>query len=329
MSGRGMESVPLRYSSAMNMPAFLAHHPVFTFERFCREEPTVAREAMKKRLQRAQGSGKVKQVARGVFAAVPPGVEPGVFRPDPFLVLAAKDPAAIFCGHSALELNGLAYSVWHEVAAYRTQSRNLLVVDGVRYRFFRPPTVLSSDEHQQLGVATLDRRGVFVRALTPERAVVEGFRSPAAYGGLGELLQSLRGLVRLRWTTLRDVLDAYGEQNSMPARAGFSSRCSKNSASSQRFSKTCGPDSRRLLSPSRGRWDRLERFQDGTSLSRRSCSTWRRAMPRSSESYRSLAEGSGHRVEILEKVVRLGELLAELDVEDDLRDKLALREAPH
>lgn len=48
-------------------------------------------------------------------------------------------------------------------------------------------------------------------------------------------------------------------------------------------------------------------------------------MPRSTDFYRSLANGSGYRLESLEKVLRLGELLAEIDDEEDLRDKLALR----
>jgi predicted nucleotidyltransferase component of viral defense system len=48
-------------------------------------------------------------------------------------------------------------------------------------------------------------------------------------------------------------------------------------------------------------------------------------MPRSPEFFRSLANGSGYRLESLEKVIRLGELLAELDGEADLNEKLALR----
>jgi predicted transcriptional regulator of viral defense system len=212
MSGRGMITVPLRYTSAMNMPAFLARHSVFTFQQFCEQEPATGREAMKKRLQRAQASGRVKQVARGLFAAVPAGVAPDIFRPDPYLVLSAKDPTVIFCGHSALELNGLAYSIWHEVTAYRTQTRNSISVEGTRYRFFRPPLPMSPRQHEQLGVVTVDRQGFPLRVLTPERALVEGFRNPAPFGGYGELLQSLRSLVRLKWPILREVLDVYGER---------------------------------------------------------------------------------------------------------------------
>jgi predicted nucleotidyltransferase component of viral defense system len=48
-------------------------------------------------------------------------------------------------------------------------------------------------------------------------------------------------------------------------------------------------------------------------------------VPKSSETYRALAASTGYRIESLEKVVRLGELLSEMDGEDDLRGKIALR----
>jgi predicted transcriptional regulator of viral defense system len=212
MYGRGTKTVPLRYIPAMNLPAFLAKHPVFTVDQFCAADPATDRNAMKKRLQRAQASGKVKRVARGIYAAVPPGQNPETFQPDPFLVLKARDPDVIFCGHSALELNGLAYSVWNEVSAYRTGKRNRAEAEGTGYRFYRPPLAFTAEQHKSVGVTTVDRHGVLLRTLSPERALVEGFRNPAPYGGLGEFVQSMRGIVRLRWPILSAVLNIYAER---------------------------------------------------------------------------------------------------------------------
>ena len=238
MYSRGTENGTLPYTSAMNMRAFLAQRSIFSLDDFARSFPDLSLIAAKKQLLRAKGRGEVKPVGRGLYAVVPGGQSPDTHRPDPFLFLHARIPDAVFCGHSALELNGLAYSVWNQVTAYTTGNRASFRREGTKYRLLQTPKMLVG-ENAKLGLNTIDRNGTMIQTLGPERTLVEGFRSPKDFGGLSEFLSSVEHLERVKETLLLELLSSFGEKKLYACLGWFLENHKANLAVSDLFLTTC------------------------------------------------------------------------------------------
>ena len=208
---RGTDSGSLPYNSAMNLRDFLARHPVFRLKEFMSVFPELSTEAAKKQLLRAVARGEIKSVGRALYAVVPGGQKASQYLTDPYLLMQSRDPDAVFCGHSALELNGLAYSVWNEVTAYTSGNRQSFKREGTKFRLLTTP-IRMAKKGCDFALRTVDRQGTSLRVLGPERTLVEGFRSPKDFGGLAEFLASIAHLQRIDQFLLLDVLEAFNER---------------------------------------------------------------------------------------------------------------------
>jgi len=206
----------------MAIRKFLAEHPVFTSEDYQRAEPSASRRAVKDRIARAIKRGEVLRVQNDLFASVPPACEAHQYMPDRFHIMAALRPDAVFCGHSALEQIGVAYSMWNECWAYTSGRREVFKFQGMRYRPAAPPPILLKQGLHSLGLVRHDRAGVIITSLGPERVLVEGFRNLNQYGGLGEFLESVDALQRINANLLLRLLEAYGEGRLYSAVGWFS-----------------------------------------------------------------------------------------------------------
>ena len=83
--------------------------------------------------------GRLKLVAREIYAVVPPGVAFERFRPDPFLVAAAIRPTGVFAYHSAMELLGAAHAFWNIYTLYVEKPRKSLALNGITVKFLNHP----------------------------------------------------------------------------------------------------------------------------------------------------------------------------------------------
>jgi predicted transcriptional regulator of viral defense system len=165
-----------------------------------------------KRLLYHAGEGTVKQVERGLWAVVPPGVAPEEFEPDRFVVAAVLRPDAIFCYHSALELLGAAHSEARLCTVFTHHRRRPLALRAARIEFLSPPAALLRAEQERLGLRETRRLGRALAFTGPERTLVEGFRRLDRAGGLEELVTSAEGFAALDFALLREVLETYDEK---------------------------------------------------------------------------------------------------------------------
>lgn len=197
----------------MDTATFLQTHRVFSLDEAVRAlDPAGGRKATLERLKYTASRGKVKKVARGVYATVPPGVDPAKFQPDRFLAAAALRPDAIFSHHSALELLGAAHSEWRQCTAYSARRSHPFKLDGVELRFLSQPQPLVRRQLTALGTRSIRRFERELRVTGPERTLVEGFRQPDLVGGLSELVESAGGFSVLELPLLFKLLDAYGQK---------------------------------------------------------------------------------------------------------------------
>ncbi len=194
----------------MNTLSFFQTHSVFTLEEaVVGLAPRGGRKGAIERLKYAARRGRIRMVARGVYASVPPGLDAALFEPDRYLVAAAIRPDGVFSHHAALELLGAAHSEWSLCTLYTRRRRALLALGDVELRFLAHPTALNRKGLSTLGVRTVLRADRKLLVTGPERTLLDGFRKPDLAGGLAELVESAAGLPVLELPLLHELLEAY------------------------------------------------------------------------------------------------------------------------
>jgi len=194
-----------------NLSAFLQAHPVFTLTQFRELVGGRAKAASTRaRIKYHLGRGRLKLVEKGVYAVVPPGVEPKRFMPDRFLVVAALRDDAVLAYHSALELLGHAHSVYRDVVYLTARRRKDLRLGEGRVRAVLHPAPLRSHKEEGYGVETRERLGVKLRVTGSERTLVDCLATPRYAGGLEEVFQSAGGIPTLDLDRLAGYLDRLG-----------------------------------------------------------------------------------------------------------------------
>ena len=203
---------------------FFATHPVFSLREATETlAPSGGRKGAVERLKYHVESGRLKRVARGIYAVVPPGVDSQRFQPDAFLVASTIRPDGVFSHHSALELLGAAHSTWNRVTLYAGRRRPL-ELNGVTLRFLDHPGALAAEEQHRFATRKVERRGRLLRTTGPERTLVEGFQRPDLTGGLPELVASAGGFSVLDLEVLEQTLTLYSVKKLWAATGWFLER---------------------------------------------------------------------------------------------------------
>jgi len=192
---------------------FLAQHPVFTLEQLAGamgrgKDTTAALERVKHHLRQ----GRLKRVAKELYAAVPRGMSSEDFVPDRYLVAAAARADGILSHHAALELLGVAHSEAHVCTVLCSARRAPIRVGSGEIRFLPHPTALRRARAERLGVRGLERMGRPLHVTGPERTLVDGFRQPRLVGGLEEHVESAAGFGVLDLDLLEEVLAVYRQK---------------------------------------------------------------------------------------------------------------------
>jgi predicted transcriptional regulator of viral defense system len=162
----------------------------------------------------------VKVVSRGVYAAVPPGIDPKSFQPDRYLVASAVRSDAIFSHHAALELLGAAHSDWNVSSVFTSRRRPSLAMNGASVLFLQDPPRLRSTALRTMGTREVERVGITLLVTGPERTLLDGLRQPRFAGGLAELVESAAGFGVLDLDLLLSLLRVY-DQRTLWAGAGW------------------------------------------------------------------------------------------------------------
>ena len=202
----------------LDFERFLDAAPVFSLAALAaaRQQPDdtgAARDQLKYHLRR----GRVKAVAREIYAAVPRGVEAGRFVPDRHLVAAAALPDGVFSYHVAWELRGASHTLWNECTMHAPRRRASIQVGAATVRFLAVPTAVRRARAETLGVVAIEHEGCRLQVTGPERTIVEGFRRPARVGGLEEHVTCATGVAILDFATLEAVLSVYDERSTWAA----------------------------------------------------------------------------------------------------------------
>ena len=184
----------------------LQDHPVLTLDLWAKA--LGGRTARTRALDQAKyycGTGRLRRLARGLYAVVPLGVDAEKFVPDPYLVAASLRSDAILSHHTALDLLGHAHSVFQHFPYFTARPRKTLRVDGMEWPALQHPAALVRKRRIDFGVVEIDRRGMILRVTGAERTLVDGFSAPRWVGGMDELVESAAGFRDLDL----DIVDTY------------------------------------------------------------------------------------------------------------------------
>ncbi len=197
----------------MRTSTFLQTHRVFHLTEATRFlAPAGGKTGARERLKYYARQGRVKKIARELYAAVPPHIDPAKYQPDLYLVAQALRPDAVFSHHAALELLGSAHSEWRQCTVFVRSRRPPLRLGGAEVRFLSQPAPLVRRGSVLLGTRRVRHLETELRVTGPERTLVEGFRQPELAGGLEELVTSAAGFPLLDTALLFEILEAYDEK---------------------------------------------------------------------------------------------------------------------
>ena len=180
---------PRRHKTA----SFLSAHPVFTRAEFAAAFGHPASAANVTSLLRHHlRAGNIKRVSREVFAAVPAHLAADrMVVIDRFAAASKLRTDGVLGFHSALELQGIAYSEFNEVQLLSAGRTELVELSFGACRFITPPKALVRAGKAGCLTTTMDRQGVAVRVTAIERTIVDVLHRPELAGGVEEVLKSL------------------------------------------------------------------------------------------------------------------------------------------
>lgn len=186
----------------MELEAFFYSNPVFRYEEFARfknggGEVSSAR-AIRKALHYYITKGRLINVRRGIYAVVPPGIQPEEILIDPYLLASKAAKDSILAYHTALELHGSAYSVFEQFTFLTAHKIKPFEVQNRWFRTVTLPTVLKDSTHAEFGIVNIDRQGVTIRVTSPERTFVDVLDRVELSGGWEEVVRSISNMAVLK-----------------------------------------------------------------------------------------------------------------------------------
>jgi len=176
---------------------FFDQHPVFTHDEFATAHSGRGRRSTQTTnniLAHHVAGGRLLRVHRGLYATVPPGIDPRSFTPDPYLVATKSADDAVVAYHAALQFHGKAYSVWSRFT-YLTQHRlRPFEFRSAEFAAVLPRAALRALRRPAGGVLEQRHAGGLVRVTTLERTLVDVLDAPEQGGGWEEIWRSLESV---------------------------------------------------------------------------------------------------------------------------------------
>lgn len=172
---------------------FFATHPVFRHAEFLEARAARDRSVHTSNNLLAQhlGNGRLLRVRRGLYAAVPRGVDPARANVDPYLVASQATNDAVVAYHAALQFFGKAHSLWrrfHYLTAGRVRPFSFR---GLEFVGVQPPVAVRSRQDWGGGIVEKEHAGARVRVTILERTLVDVLDEPSRGGSWEEIWRSL------------------------------------------------------------------------------------------------------------------------------------------
>jgi len=207
----------------MKTDQFFARHPVFTRADFAasrRDEEGSSDRTPQDLLGYHVEQGNLLRVRRGLYAVVPPDADPATVPVDAYLLASKMTDDAVLGYHTALELQGVAYSSSDRLLYLTRRETKPLTFRGLSFCPVLVPKALRDRDADQTEVTVVDRSGLDVRVTTLERTLVDTLDRLDLGGGWEEAWRSLEAVSYFDLTRVVDYALLLGKKTTV-AKVGF------------------------------------------------------------------------------------------------------------
>lgn len=169
----------------MNANKFFASHPVFTKKEFIVFQKQVGSKnltTIAALLHYHERSGNILHIRRGLYASIPMSSEKNIFQVNPYLVAGKISDDSVLAYHTALDIQGFSYSVFHNYYFITNQAIRPFEFQNI---FYQP-----IQKYSDYGIVTINREGLDIRVTSIERTFVDLLDYPEYGGGWGEICSS-------------------------------------------------------------------------------------------------------------------------------------------
>ncbi len=163
-------------------------------------------------LHQAKMNGYIDSIKKGLYYIIPHGFSKPEYQVDKYLIAAKMSPSSVIGYHSALELLGVAQSVFNRVFVLTDQRISAWDFQGTRF--------IGVSGNPDFGQMTLTRDGVAARVTDRERTLIDCVDRLRYAGGLEEYLKSVDGFPSVNFERLEEYLQRYGKV-SLYSKTGF------------------------------------------------------------------------------------------------------------
>jgi len=149
--------------------------------------------------------GYIQKIKQGVYAIVPPNlIGEKDYLPDKFLIAAHLKNTYYLSHHSALELHGIAESVFNTVYITLPNYTPSFEYKGINYHFV-------STKHF-FGMEQISYNSITIAISDLEKTVLDCIRNIHYTGGIEEIVKSISGIPSLNHYKILEYLKQFNEQ---------------------------------------------------------------------------------------------------------------------
>ena len=180
-----------------SLDLFFERNPVFTLEEldtFLITHRTGNPNTRNSLLAYYKSQGRVFSIRRGLFATVPRLHIGSKYQIDPFLLASKLAPDATLSHHTALEIQGKAYSLTNRVTYTSSTKADLFSFQGMTYQRTNISPKLIEKESSEVGTITMNRLGLNITVTGFERTMVDVLSRPDLSGSWEEIWRSLESI---------------------------------------------------------------------------------------------------------------------------------------
>lgn len=184
----------------MKVDAFFYTHPVFRYDEFVQwraGQGVNNLRATRKALLYHTKTGRLLNIRRGIYAVVPPDVTPDQISIDPYLLAGKASKDSVLAYHTALELHGVAYSVFEQFNFLTSQKVKPFEFRGQLFQPVAFSLALKKINEQGYGVEKLDRQGITIKITNFARTFVDVLDRIQLSGGWEEVIRSISNMAVL------------------------------------------------------------------------------------------------------------------------------------
>lgn len=156
-------------------------------------------QANRNLLSRAVKSGRIKKVRRGVYAS-----NVGKWKdvsPNPFSLVLAVDPKAVFCYDTAFSLFVGSHNVTSRTSFYSKKQIDNFDFEGREFIVYKAPEKGFSQKTYNAGE-------LFVLGTTKEQTIIDSLKRPGRCGGIENVLRLISAVTYIDTRALEDLLNS-------------------------------------------------------------------------------------------------------------------------